>query len=170
VRELRLATPSGLTNPLIFQVGQLTILKGPAKSRAMRPSQGREEGHPAATVPGAGASPERRAPRPPERPDRTRRRGPLPVPGLKGQRIVAAASVRELIPYISDAVPGWFPGGLALYERPGQAGGIRGPLRVPPRSGPLLCDPERRRVRPGNPGFHLPGPGGISSTASRLAS
>lgn len=34
----------------------------------------------------------------------------------KGDRLVAAASARELIPYLADAVPGWFQATLALYD------------------------------------------------------
>jgi hypothetical protein len=34
----------------------------------------------------------------------------------KGQRLVIAASARELIPYLPDAVPGWFQATLTLYD------------------------------------------------------
>ncbi len=37
----------------------------------------------------------------------------------KGQRVVMAASARELIPYLADAVPGWFQATLALYDANG---------------------------------------------------
>jgi hypothetical protein len=36
------------------------------------------------------------------------------------QRLVVAASARELIPYIADAVPGWFQATLALYDAKGK--------------------------------------------------
>ena len=38
----------------------------------------------------------------------------------KGQRLVVAASARELIPYLADAVPGWFQATLALYDAKGK--------------------------------------------------
>jgi len=37
----------------------------------------------------------------------------------KGQRLVIAASARNLIPYLADAVPGWFQATLALYDAQG---------------------------------------------------
>ncbi len=37
----------------------------------------------------------------------------------KGQRLVVAASARELIPYLADAVPGWFQATLALLDSDG---------------------------------------------------
>jgi hypothetical protein len=38
----------------------------------------------------------------------------------KGQRLVIAAAARELIPYLADAVPGWFQATLALYDAKGK--------------------------------------------------
>ena len=38
----------------------------------------------------------------------------------KGQQLVIAASARELIPYLADAVPGWFQATLALYDAKGK--------------------------------------------------
>jgi hypothetical protein len=40
--------------------------------------------------------------------------------GAKGQRVVAEAYARELIPYISDAVPGWFQASLTLRDAAGR--------------------------------------------------
>ena len=37
----------------------------------------------------------------------------------KGQRLVVAASARELVPYLADAVPGWFQATLTLYDADG---------------------------------------------------
>ncbi len=34
----------------------------------------------------------------------------------KGQRLVVAAAARELVPYLADAVPGWFQATLTLYD------------------------------------------------------
>jgi hypothetical protein len=38
----------------------------------------------------------------------------------KGQQIVAAVRARELMPYLADAVPGWFQATLALYDGKGR--------------------------------------------------
>ena len=38
----------------------------------------------------------------------------------KGQRLVIAAAARELIPYLADAVPGWFQATLTLYDAQGK--------------------------------------------------
>ena len=37
----------------------------------------------------------------------------------KGMRLVMAASARELVPYLADAVPGWFQATLGLYDAKG---------------------------------------------------
>ena len=38
----------------------------------------------------------------------------------KGQQLVVAASARELVPYLADAVPGWFQATLTLYDAQGK--------------------------------------------------
>ena len=56
-----------------------------------------------------------------QRPDHARRRGPLSAfIARKGQHLVVAVSARELIPYLADAVPGWFQATLALYDAKGK--------------------------------------------------
>jgi hypothetical protein len=101
-RELRLITPSGVTNPLRFHVGDL---------------------------------PEYRENEPNDKMADTGTDHPLPLiingqilPGdvdrfrfkaSKGQQLVAAAGARELIPYLADAVPGWFQATLVLYDLAG---------------------------------------------------
>jgi len=37
----------------------------------------------------------------------------------KGMRLVVSAAARELIPYLADAVPGWFQATLAIYDEKG---------------------------------------------------
>jgi hypothetical protein len=120
-RELRLGTPAGLTNPLVFRIDQLPeFSKKPAKVVA----------EPGTAVPTRSLNqPRNNAPEAPisvtlpailngqivpGRVDRYR------FPAAKGQRLVAAARARELIPYISDAVPGWFQATLALYDAKGK--------------------------------------------------
>jgi hypothetical protein len=122
VRELRLGTPAGLTNPLVFQVGQLAeFSKSPAKVQTTVPPAIAAKKPPPAVA--------AKAPEPPQSVTLPAVLNGQIAPGavdryrfqaIKGQRIVAAASVRELIPYISDAVPGWFQAVLALYDAQGK--------------------------------------------------
>jgi len=101
-RELRLKTPAGLSNPLRFQVDHL-------------PERFEQEPNNHSAEAGAAVS--------------------LPVvlngqilPGdvdrfrfsaRAGQRLVARTSARALIPYLADAVPGWFQATLALFDAEG---------------------------------------------------
>jgi hypothetical protein len=105
-RELRLVTPLGLTNPMVFEVGRLPELV------ELEPND-----------PGADS----RLPDPP----------PLDLPVLlngqilpgdvdrfsfraqRGQKLVLETHARRLIPYLADAVPGWFQAFLGLYDAAG---------------------------------------------------
>ncbi|MCE5278194.1 MAG: PPC domain-containing protein [Planctomycetaceae bacterium] len=124
-REVRLMTDHGLSNPMTFYVDSL------AETRETAPD-------PDENLPG----PLREA----RRARRNAQRGgaeaqepldvALPViingqimPGdvdryrfdaRKGQRIVAAVAARDLIPYLADAVPGWFQAALAIYDASGK--------------------------------------------------
>src|ERR1035441_6398112 len=119
-RELRLVTPNGLTNPVMFCVGQLPeVGRPPAKGTGQLPG----------AQAGRGRGQVRLTPEPPME-------IPLPVlvngqimPGgvdrfrfqaTKGQHVVVAAKARELLPYISDAVPGWFQATLGLTDSQGR--------------------------------------------------
>jgi hypothetical protein len=123
-RQLRLLTTGGLTNPIVFCVGQLPeIAKAPAK---VVPDPA------AAKSPKAAIRLNKQIPAPTQ----TIMDVALPVilngqvtpggvdryrfPATKGQHVVIAAHVRELIPYISDAVPGWFQAALALHDATGK--------------------------------------------------
>ena len=102
-RELRVKTGQGLSNPMVFHIGQLP------EYTESEPND--------------------------ETADRAIR-GPLPavvngqiMPGdvdrfsfeaQKDERVVVAVSARELIPYLADAVPGWFQATLALYDIQGK--------------------------------------------------
>ena len=116
-RELRLSTSSGLTNPLVFRIDRLPeISKAPAKVVPQTTNKGSAKKDQIAKtfVP----------------PEPMKITLPATVNGqvgpggvdryrfhaAKGQHIVAAAHVRDLIPYISDAVPGWFQATLAIYD------------------------------------------------------
>lgn len=106
-RELRVRTRMGLSNPMIFQVGRLP------ETSELEPND-----------PGAS----RRLPPP----------APLELPFLlngqifpgdvdrfqfraeAGQELVIRAQARHLIPYLADAVPGWFQATLTLYDAGGR--------------------------------------------------
>jgi len=118
-REIRLATPTGLSNPIRFCVGQLPeFTKREVKTV---PDD--------ATFRRARFNNEQKAVAP------TESTVTLPVivngqilPGgvdryrfqaRKGTQLVVVAMARELIPYLADAVPGWFQAALALYDSKG---------------------------------------------------
>ena len=118
-REIRLVTTQGVTNPLVFHIGQFPeVARKPLKS-CPKPILGNEQ---AAEVK-----------RPPEEKE-VKVTIPCVVngqiaPGFvdadrfeakKGQRLVIKAATRELIPYIADAVPGWFQSVLTLYDANGR--------------------------------------------------
>ncbi len=118
-REIRLATPTGLSNPLRFWVGQLPeFTKRESKSvpdeatfRQLRFNNEQKAVAPTETsitlpaivngqiLPGGV--------------DRYR------FQAHKGMQLVVVATARELIPYLPDAVPGWFQAALALYDGKG---------------------------------------------------
>ena len=126
-RELRLKTPSGLTNPMIFQVGTLP------EAREKEPND------PGSTVDVA-KLPERLGNRPGLM-QVLDYRAPLKVldvpvvlngqiePGdvdrfriraQKGQQLVIQTQARHLVPYIADAVPGWFQATVGLRDANGK--------------------------------------------------
>ena len=130
-RELRVATPQGLSNPLVFCVGQLPEFTekesiSVVQPNANQPAQVQISQAPTdmritlpATVngrikPGL-PRPQARSGQPftPGEADRYR------FQAHQGQELVIAASARELIPYLADAVPGWFQAVLTLYDANG---------------------------------------------------
>jgi hypothetical protein len=116
-RELRLATPLGLSNPLVFCVGQLPeasekdlkVSAADAETIVTLPItvNGR-------LVPGDTAKilfPARQGQQF-QKADVDRYR----FEARQGQQLIVAASARELIPYLADAVPGWFQAVVTLYD------------------------------------------------------
>lgn len=103
-RELRVETPLGLSNPVIFQVGAYRQV------REQEPNDGdfvdRLLPRPAALslpvvingqiMPG----------------DRDRFR----FHARRGQKLIIDVDARRLVPYLADAVPGWFQAVLTLYD------------------------------------------------------
>jgi len=146
VREIRIGTPMGLSNPLVFNVGQipeiskppmptcpLVILGKEADSlRKKKRESTRQGGAEMMMAPGmmmgsAGAPSELDD-------DEMSLKIPCTVNGQiaqgavdryrfaahKGQRLVISVQARELIPYIADAVPGWFQAVLVLCDSKGK--------------------------------------------------
>jgi len=119
VRELRLATLRGVSNPLVFHVGQLPEFSRTPMRTADFQVLGKEElalrKRPAdeveqriavpCTANGQVASGEVNWYR---------------FEARKGQRLVLSTAARELIPYIADAVPGWFQPVIAVCDASGR--------------------------------------------------
>ena len=101
-RELRLKTALGLSNPLAFYVGRLP------EYTEKEPKSSTTEAEMSITLPAIVNGQIL-----PGDVDRFR------FQARKGQQLVAAASARELLPYLADAVPGWFQATLALYDAKG---------------------------------------------------
>ncbi|PAW67100.1 MAG: hypothetical protein B9S34_06400 [Opitutia bacterium Tous-C1TDCM] len=135
--ELRLRTATGISNPVVFVLGQLPEFTEPARI---------------ATSPAASVRPSKELDPQTKRP-KTERRVVLPavvngqiMPGevdrfhftaTKGQKLVLAARARALMPYLADAVPGWFQATLALYDAQGRELAYNDDFRFSPD--PVLC-------------------------------
>ena len=121
-REIRLATPNGLSNPLRFCVRTMPEIAKPA-AKAVNPDFAKYAekigAHPA---PAGTPKYEARISLPvfingqimPGGVDRYR------FTAARGQQLVIAASARSLIPYLADAVPGWFESVLTIYDAKGK--------------------------------------------------
>jgi len=115
-REMRLATKTGMTNPVVFQVGLLP------ETRELEPND--REAYPALKgLPKTVQIPAEK---------------PLALPVLvngqimpgdvdrfrfqarRAQKVVIDVRARQLIPYLADAVPGWFQATVSLYDSEGK--------------------------------------------------
>ncbi len=119
VRELRLATPRGVSNPLVFHVGQLPEFSRKPMITSDFQVLGKEE------------LALRKRP-----PDEVEQRISVPCTAngqvasgevnwyrfeaRKDQRLVFSTAARQLIPYIADAVPGWFQPVIAVCDATGK--------------------------------------------------
>ena len=118
-RELTMVTPRGVSNPLVFLIGQLPEVSRKPMSPAQFQVLGKEElalrsrpGDEAeqcitlpSTLNGQIASGEVNHYR---------------FQARKGQRLVFSAEARELMPFLADASPGWFQPVMALYDASGK--------------------------------------------------
>ena len=118
-RELRIRTPTGLSNPMVFHVGQLPELSRKPMITSSYQVLGKEE------------LALRKRPT-----DEVEDRITLPCTlngqiasgevnryrfaAHKGQQLVITTQARQLIPYIADAVPGWFQPVLVLHDADGK--------------------------------------------------
>ena len=135
-RELRLVTPRGVSNPMVFNVGQVPEISRKPMITAQFQVLGKEElalrKRPAGevedritvpcTVNGQIASGEQNRYR---------------FEARKGQRLVLTSQARHLIPYIADAVPGWFQPVLVLYDASGKEVAYDDDYRFKPD--PVIC-------------------------------
>jgi hypothetical protein len=118
-REIRVVTKRGVSNPLPFSVGQVPeVARKPMKTMQL-PVLGKE--HLAQRK------------RPPEEVE-LHVKVPCTMNGQiaagemnryrfrasKGQRLVISAKARDLVPYVADAVPGWFQAVLRLRDARGK--------------------------------------------------
>ena len=124
-RELRLAAPNGLSNPLVFHVGQLPEFRKPeaeaehrtrrrqTAARRLEPQHGTTEPEMNITLPAVVNGQIM-----PGGVDRYR------FQARRGQRLVVTVSARELRPYLADAVPGWFQAAVAIRDSAGKRTGL----------------------------------------------
>jgi hypothetical protein len=119
-RELRLGTPIGLSNPLVFRVGRLPEYSRPA-AKPSTPELDRLRKQFSLQPQNPSARLELRITLP------ATVNGQIAPGGVdvyrfaarRGQQLVIAVSARELMPYLADAVPGWFEATLTLYDAKG---------------------------------------------------
>ena len=139
-RELRVATPQGLSNPLVFCVGQLPeftkteaieVVPPPANQTPSQAAVNQVRIAQAATnleitlpatvngriKPGLGNAQQQGRQGQPFTPGQADR---YHFQARRGQELVIVASARELMPYLADAVPGWFQAVLTLYDAAGR--------------------------------------------------
>lgn len=150
-REIRLLTPRGVSNPLVFWVGELPEVTAPPMPTSAKQILGREEqslrrkkSSPALAKPASdgmmaeGMMSEGMAPgggTGQSSMDDGEIAIALPCilngqiasgavdrfrfKAARGQRLVVATMARSLVPYMADAVPGWFQPVAELYNRRG---------------------------------------------------
>jgi hypothetical protein len=118
-RELRVRTANGLSNPIVFQVGTLREYIAPVITAE----------NPAAEGAARKAEPRAALRQPP-----VAIKLPVLVNGQilpgeidrykftarAGQQLTLVTQARALLPYLADAVPGWFQATLALYDSAGR--------------------------------------------------
>ncbi|MBN8217057.1 MAG: PPC domain-containing protein [Spirochaetes bacterium] len=102
-REIRLSTPKGISEPLSFFVSQME------EALEREPNDTAKQATPVETLPAV-----LNGQILPGDFDRFR------IKVKKGQNLVFAVQARDLMPYLADAVPGWFQAVLAVYDASGK--------------------------------------------------
>jgi hypothetical protein len=143
-REIRLVTPRGISNPLVFNIGQLPEVSAPPLPTSPKQILGREE----QTVRKKKRAKDKQdgsemmmmamteSPKAFQETQDTEVSINIPciVNGQiysgsvdrfrfkahQGQRLVISVQARDLVPYIADAVPGWMQAVLTLYNAKGR--------------------------------------------------
>ncbi len=123
-RELRLVMPNGLTNPMYFQVG--------VHPEVLELEPNCRESHWIADWMNNFTSPVYDVP--------VVINGQITYSDIdqfrfrakKGQNLVLTAQARQLVPYIADAVPGWFSAVLTIYDANGREWGYADCFRFNP--------------------------------------
>lgn len=130
VRHLRLRTPSGLSNPMRFVIGQLPEVNEAEPLREFDLEKYRG---------GMDSMKEEKVATPTTRLPVTLNGRILPgevdeftFEARKDQRVVIAMHARSLIPYLADAVPGWFQSVVSLHDADGSEVGYADGYRFDP--------------------------------------
>ncbi len=121
-REIRLATPNALSNPMKFCVGTLPEISRAAAKPANPDLDKYIERMGGAPAPTGTPKHEAQVKLP------ATLNGQIMPGGVdrykffatRGQQLIIAASARSLIPYLADAVPGWFESVLTIYDAKGK--------------------------------------------------
>ena len=120
MKELRLLSPGGVSNPVSFAIGSLAEQTGIGQTGTTAASAAR------VTLPVV-------------------LNGWIPPGGVdhysfqtrRGAHLVIAVQARDLIPYLADAVPGWFQPVIALYDSNGREVAYGDHFRFSPD--PVIC-------------------------------
>ena len=129
-REIRVQTPDGISNPLAFHVGHLP------EHREVEPNDEKGDDSFEDVMPLV-----LNGQIMPGDVDRFR------FEAKRGDRIIVEVKARALIPYLADAVPGWFQATLGLYDENNHELSLFRRPSVQPGSDPLLPDSEVGAVR-----------------------
>ena len=138
-RELRIKTPAGLSNPVVFCISSLPETVTPVVTTTSNQP-------PRPNAPNAKRASAAKAVEPtislpaivngqilPGEVDR------FHFTARKGQRLTLMTAARSLLPYLADAVPGWFQPTLALYDPQGRELAYADDFRFHPDPA-LLCE------------------------------
>lgn len=158
-REIRVESPKGLSNPLVFNVGELPEVAGPPAPASRLITLGKEAASLRRKTREAGDASAMDT----MMQSMMAQQGPSGAPGSldddvaaitlpctcngqitsgtvdryrfaarKGQRLVLRVQARELVPYMADAVPGWFQPVIALWDAKGREVAYRDDYRFKP--------------------------------------